>query len=774
MQKMLIPVKGLRDESQARSLQKELDAMEGLKSAHVSFANEELSFEKEGDQVLQTVLRKLSSLGYEPQVQTMVLRVKGMSCAACAQSISKVANAAPGVLEVSINYADHSGTFIYLNSLSLNDLKKRIQDIGYDIELSSEQDEKQLSEGEIKHMQKQGRKVFFSFVFSFPIFLLGMFFHEMQYSPLLSFLLCIPLPFYFGQSFYVNAWKKIRFGQTSMDSLVALSTSVAFIYSVVQWWNGSHDLYFESVAIIISFILLGRYLEDLAKAKSRSALDSLKRLRPDIAFKLVDGEEQKTEVSYLKKGDVIKVRAGDAFPVDGRVTQGQSSANESMLSGESELIDKKEGDQVFAGSVNMKASLIVEVEKEANATLLAQIIENVRMAQGSRAKVQALVDKVSFVFVPLVMLIASLCFVLWYFVFQNPEMAILSSVSVLIIACPCALGLATPTALMVGIGKGAQEGILVRDAKTLETAGEIDTMLFDKTGTLTHGLMQVTRENWSLSKDEYLPIMLGMEAHSSHPIAASFRNSFESVKAAKIDHVELINGRGLCTKFMDEDFYIGSKAYAESLDVSFDEDSNESVYFFNKQSLIATFSFGDKLREEAKALVKDLQTRGLELHLISGDKADKVQEVALYLGIKNYHSGMSPSEKRRYLLKLKKDGKRIGMIGDGINDAEVLAAADLGIAMGGGTDVAMDAASISLMKPGLEGIRRALNLAKYTLRTIHRNLFWAFLYNVVAIPIAAGIFYPELFISPMLAGIAMAFSSVSVVLSSLALKLRSL
>ena len=739
----------------------------------VNYANEELSFELSTASVFKEISKKLESLGYTPKMERKRFEIQGMSCAACATSVGTISMSLDGVYEVNINFADNSGQFLYRSDLDLSSLKKKIRSIGYDIVLE-ESDESEKAKRVHTELKSKKRKVIASFAFTIPVFVLGMFLMEQSWTAYASLILTLPLPLYFGRQFYVNAWKKLRHAQSSMDTLVALSTSVAFLYSLYLLFTGSSEHYFESVAVIISFILLGRYLEDVAKTRSKAAIDSLKELRPDSARRMSDGKEEKVSISDLKIGDVIKVISGESIPVDGKVEKGNSKVDESMLTGESDMINKAEGDEVYAGTINRGQSLFIVMDKMPEDSLLSRIIKNVQMAQGSRAKVQSLVDRISSVFVPMVILIALICFIVWHFFIGNSEMAFISAVSVLIIACPCALGLATPTALMVGMGKGAKEGVLIRDASALEHAGGLDILLMDKTGTLTVGRPQIIDSKWYQEKSELKAILIAMELESNHPYSSVFISEYSDGESTSLEDVIVLEGLGVKADHKGITYYIGSEKLIEleAQDLSYNK--GRSVYFLSKDEVFAEFDLGDELREDVKSQIEKLRSLGLKLEILSGDKEEKVREVAKELKIENYRSGIGPIEKSEYLEKLKSKGLKVGMVGDGTNDAQVLAHADLSIAMGSGTDVALDAAAITIMNSDFRSIPKALNLARKTLATIRRNLFWAFIYNLIAIPLAAGLFYPEFFVDPMIAGAAMAFSSVSVVLSSLALRLSKL
>lgn len=769
MQELKLNIKGLKEQQDANILENSLINRFLKANIKLSFSNEELSFD--ADQLDYNELENyIKAQGYIIDADRYDLDVDGMSCAACASSVTDAALKTKGVIYASVNYANNAGSFVLQKGSALEALQIEIKAQGYELRIGEKS-------AETKSASNKGKltELILSFLFTLPVFVIGMFFPSESWSGISSFILCLPLPFYFGRQFYIIAIKRLSFGQLNMDSLVALSTATAMVYSTVNLYLGSSNLYFESVAVIISFILLGRYLEDLAKEKSRSAIDSLKSLRPDKAIMIKGSKEQSILIEDINLGDLVRVRKGDAIPVDSIIVVGSAKINEAMLTGEAEPVLKGKGDELYAGTLNTGQALIVESKKNFGDSLLSQIIENVKRAQGSKASLQSLADKVSAVFVPIVMLVSLVSFLVWTFVLNDLDTGIVNAVSVLIISCPCALGLATPTALTVAMGLAAKNGILVRNAQSLEHAGQISTMFFDKTGTLSYGEAQIIEENWVSETEEIKSLLVSMETQSSHPIAKAFLKHYEGVKPIELIKQEELSGLGLKAQFQDTEYFLGSLDLLKK-EALFDIDSsfNNDVYLFTKQELISYFSISDRLRTDAQDCVSRLDKMGIDLWIVSGDSELKVSEAASKLGIKNYRASLKPGDKAKLLNELKLKGKRIAMLGDGINDAEVLAYAELGITMSGGSDIAIDAADITMLNNQLNSVPKAILLAKRGIKTIKRNLFWAFAYNIVAIPIAAGVFSPSLSIDPMIAGMAMAFSSVSVVLSSLALRWRPL
>ena len=612
---------------------------------------------------------------------------------------------------------------------------------------------------------------------------LSMIFHSP--SQILTWiLLALTLPvLYWGRSFYVSGWKAVKRGRANMDTLVMLSTAVSFLFSLFStiyphFWLSLGlvpHVYYEAVAMIIAFVLSGKLLEARAKQSTSASIRSLMGLQPKTA-RLVgkDGEEKDVPIAMLRPGDTVSVRPGEKIPVDGTVLEGGSYVDESMISGESEAVKKQAGDRVLAGTLNQRGAFLLNVQASGADTVLARMVRMVQEAQGSKAPVQGVVDKVSSVFVPVVILLSILTFVIWIAVagWNMFPYALLTAVSVLVIACPCALGLATPTALTVGIGKAAQQHILIKDAFALENMCRVNAIVLDKTGTLTEGTPKVVGEKLYSGFEEYVPVLLAAEMRSEHPLAVSLSEYLRQKggKPIEISAFESITGKGVMCEYRGEKFWIGSKALAEE-NVGVLLPDLFSIYFGKGDSLVAAFEVKDALKENSKEAVRQLESYGVEVYMLTGDKESAASEIARQAGITHYEWGVLPDDKERFVLDLQRRGKCVAMVGDGINDSQALARADVSVAMGKGTDVAMDIAMVTLMNSDLALLPRAIKLSRKTVRIIRENLFWAFGYNVVCIPIAAGVLYPVgILLSPMWASAAMAFSSVSVILNSLRLR----
>ena len=612
---------------------------------------------------------------------------------------------------------------------------------------------------------------------------LSMIFHSP--SQILTWiLLALTLPvLYWGRSFYVSGWKAVKRGRANMDTLVMLSTAVSFLFSLFStiypyFWLSLGlvpHVYYEAVAMIIAFVLSGKLLEARAKQSTSASIRSLMGLQPKTA-RLVgkDGEEKDVPIAMLRPGDTVSVRPGEKIPVDGTVLEGGSYVDESMISGESEAVKKQAGDRVLAGTLNQRGAFLLNVQASGADTVLARMVRMVQEAQGSKAPVQGVVDKVSSVVVPVVILLSILTFVIWISVagWNMFPYALLTAVSVLVIACPCALGLATPTALTVGIGKAAQQHILIKDAFALENMCRVNAIVLDKTGTLTEGTPKVVGEKLYSGFEEYVSVLLAAEMRSEHPLAVSLSEYLrqKGVKPVEISAFESITGKGVMCEYRGEKFWIGSKALAEE-NVGVLLPDLFSIYFGKGDSLVAAFEVKDALKENSKEAVRQLESYGVEVCMLTGDKESAASEIARQAGITHYEWGVLPDDKERFVLDLQRRGKCVAMVGDGINDSPALARADVSVAMGKGTDVAMDIAMVTLMNSDLALLPRAIKLSRKTVRIIRENLFWAFGYNVVCIPIAAGVLYPVgILLSPMWASAAMAFSSVSVILNSLRLR----
>tara|TARA_R110002124_G_scaffold277321_4_gene448543 strand:- start:3540 stop:5738 length:2199 start_codon:yes stop_codon:yes gene_type:complete len=722
--------------------------------------------------------------------------ISGMSCAACAVSVESMLKETEGIQSATVNYANQSAIITLENEgVDLSVAKKNIQSIGYDllININNQEDLEAIKSAELSLLK---RNTLYSGLLALPVFLIGMFWMNFPYANIIMWTLTTPILAVFGRSFFINSVKQGKIGNANMDTLVALSTGVAYLYSSFNTffphWLESRGIephvYFEAAAVIIFFILLGRLMESRAKAGTSEALKNLIGLQPTDLIVIRDGEPIKMNVADVQAGETILVKPGQKIPLDGILTEGQSYVDESMLTGEPIALDKNIGDNVFAGTINQAGSFKFKSNKSKSDTLLSSIIARVKQAQGSKAPIQKTVDKVTGIFVPAVLAIAVITFIIWSL--SGTEDAtlrgMLSAITVLVIACPCALGLATPTAIMVGIGKAASKGILIKDAESLETGKKIDTLILDKTGTITEGKPGVKEVLWKSGIDSkaLASIFYALEEKSEHPLSAAVTEHFAEEKTS-IDLAEFssFTGKGVLGKYADKTYYIGNLKWLESLGINIDKTLAQTaenildngdivIYLAEDNQLVGVVSIADKVRETSKVAISKLRKTGIEVHMLTGDQKKTAASIAKKVGIDHFQSGMLPQDKGEYIKKLQQKGHRVAMTGDGINDSEALVLADLGIAMGAGTDIAMETAQVTLMHSDLMAISELLKLSKETVATIRQNLFWAFIYNIIGIPIAAGILYPisGFLLNPMIAGSAMALSSLSVVGNSLRLK----
>ncbi|MCB0525035.1 MAG: cadmium-translocating P-type ATPase [Lewinellaceae bacterium] len=725
--------------------------------------------------------------------------VTGMSCAGCAANIERTLKNQSGVFQASVNFADKTAQVEYdPDSISPEKLCELVQGVGYGMIVEDSREAKEM----VKKMEEDNyeqlrKRTIWAAVFTVPLVILGMFFMDAPGAKIAMWALATPMLAWFGRDFFINAWKQARVGAANMDTLVALSTGIAYVFSVFntlypQFWTSrglTAHVYFEAAGVIITFILLGKLLEERAKAKTSSALKSLMSLKPKM-LTLIDQEGLTKEIpiSEVKVGNVILVKPGEKIPVDGHVLEGNSYVDESLLSGEPVPVLKEKNSKVWAGSLNQKGSLQFAAEKVGSETMLSQIIQRVQEAQGSKAPVQKLADRIAGIFVPAVMLIAIITFFAWW-IWGGPNglnMGILAMVTVLVIACPCALGLATPTAIMVGIGKGATEGILIKDAASLELANKIDILVLDKTGTITKGEPQVTEVVWEkgIDEDYWQQVFYSLEMRSEHPLAEAIVHHFKKSKAQQeLDNVESISGKGIQAMHKGKMVLTGNHSYIQEnklelseylseKTVKWNDSANTLVYFANLEKVLGVATISDPIKEGSKDAIQELKQMGIAVHLLSGDKEESVAVVASQVGITDYQSAMLPSGKEDFISKLQSEGKIVAMAGDGINDSQALARANVSIAMGKGSDIAKEVAQLTLISNDLDKIPAAIRLSRKTVATIRQNLFWAFVYNLIGIPIAAGLLYPinGFMLNPMIAGAAMAMSSVSVVSNSLRLK----
>ena len=766
----------------------------------------------------------------EKNIQQETFPILGMSCAACAARVDKTLNKQPGVCQASVNYAAATALVEYdPTQTSPEALQHAVQEAGYDLIIThDEHTADEVEEAHAKKYQSLKQRTTWAILLAIPIAVIGMGFMDRPWAGWVTWALSTPVVFALGRSFFGNAWKQLKHGSANMDTLVACSTGVAYLFSVFNlffpdFWLSrgiTPHVYFESSAVIIAFILLGRMLEERAKGNTSQAIKKLMGLQPKTVTLVISNEElrmkneeclgmpngnssfggeadilhssfKEVPINQVKPGDIIMVKPGERIAVDGVVTEGSSYVDESMLSGEPVPVAKRKDAKVYAGTINQKGSFRFRANKVGTDTLLARIIHLVQDAQGSKAPVQKLVDKVAAVFVPVIMGIAALSFALWM-VFDPSEgftHGLLALVTVLIIACPCALGLATPTAIMVGIGKGAERGILIKDAESLEIARKVNAVILDKTGTVTEGHPAVQHLLWADEKAKaYAPVLLALERKSEHPLAEAILLNEElrmKNEELQVDGFESVTGQGVKGFYEGVAYYAGNRHLMEGKRIApalqeaasaWEAEAQTVVWFANETEAMAVIAIADRIKPSSIEAIRTLQAEGIEVHLLTGDNEKTTQAIARQAGIAHYRAGVLPQDKEAYVRQLQQAGKAVAMVGDGINDSAALAEADLSIAMGSGSDIAMDVAKMTLISSDLRKIPEALRLSRLTVRTIRQNLFWAFIYNMVGVPIAAGVLYPinGFLLNPMIGGAAMAFSSVSVVTNSLRLRRKRL
>lgn len=711
-------------------------------------------------------------------------QIKGMHCASCVTVIEKGLKKTLGVINANVNLTTEKATIDY--DPTKTDEKKLIETIknrGYGAYPAKDGFKPNLQKKEITKLRKL---FYFSLLFAIPVFVIGMVFMwmgiEVPYESYILWLLATPVQFIVGAQFYKGTWAALKNKSANMDTLVALGTSAAYFYSLyaILFAPGTGQ-YFEASAVLITLVILGKYLEAAAKAKTSGAIKKLIQLAPKKAIVIRDKKEIIISVSDIRLNDIILVKPGGKIPVDGIITEGNSSVDEAMITGESMPVEKKKGDQVIGGTINKQGSFKFKATKIGKDTTLSHIIKLIEEAQGKKAPIQRFADVVSSYFVPIVILIAIITFFSWIYLFNSTtSFALIASVAVLVIACPCALGLATPTAIMVGTGKGAKNGILIKGGDALETAHKLKFIIFDKTGTITKGTPEVTDViSYKKTKKEVLTLAASIEKQSEHPLAEAIVEHAKGITLKKVTGFKAIPGHGVNAKIGKKVYHLGNQKFMWDLKIKINskdyqelEEQGKTVMFLAEQKkLIGIIAVADEIKKTSKGAVTYLEKLGLKVYMMTGDNKKTAQAIAKKAGIKNIFAEVLPEDKAKYVKKLQKYGK-VAMVGDGINDAPAIAQADIGIAMGSGTDVAMETGNIVLMKNDLMDVPRSIKLSRLTMTKIKQNMFWALFYNTLGIPIAAGVLYPITgwLLNPMIAGAAMAMSSVSVVLNSLALR----
>ncbi len=796
-----LPLTDVESEHCALIVDKGLEKVAGIKSHKVELNNHRaLITTDDPDEAIPQAVAAIRDLGYGVDTVKKTFPITGMSCASCAASAQSMLVAQPGVVSVAVNYANTSAQLEYVPGLvSAEDLKRTLQSIGYDL-VTDESDEaaESLEVLQAAHAKALRQKTILAILFSVPLVVIGMFFMDMPYANYIMWALATPVVLVFGRQFFIGAWKQAKHRSANMDTLVAMSTGIAYLFSVFntvypQFWHsrGLHPhVYFEAAAVVIAFILLGKMLEERAKSNTSSAIKKLIGLQPKTVTVVHEGgHHMGMPISQVKVGDTLLAKPGEKIAVDGEVVEGSSYVDESMLSGEPVPVEKARGAKVFSGTINQRGSLQFRAEKVGGDTVLAHIIRAVQDAQGSKAPVQKLVDKIAGIFVPVVTGIALLSFVAWV-IFGGENgftQGLLAMVTVLVIACPCALGLATPTAIMVGVGRGAENGILIKDAESLERTYKLDSIILDKTGTITEGKPEVTGIVWKEGAEQTIlsTVLYSLEMQSEHPLAEAVSRYFEKAGVAKVpvENFESTTGKGIAGKYAGNSYYVGSRKFIAAMGIQVSDELHRQaetwlaeaatvIWFTDHTQALAAIAIADKVKATSAQAIQRLQALGITPYMLTGDNPQTAKAVAEKVGIREYKAETMPNDKAAFIKTLQGQGHIVAMVGDGINDSQALAQADVSIAMGKGTDIAMDVAKMTLISSDLMSIPKAISLSKKTVRVIRQNLFWAFIYNVIGIPIAAGLLYPVngFLLNPMIAGAAMALSSVSVVTNSLRLK----
>ena len=812
-------VQGLSCASCAHAVEVALQAVTGVKSAQVNLATEKVSLETEGSVSPLDLQAAVQAAGYDlvlPQV-TQNFALTGMSCASCAANIESAVSSLPEVSAASVNLATEVLSVTYQpGAINEEIICQTVAEAGYQAQVLADQagasqaqiqqEADQAAQAKASHQAALWRRFWLSAIFALPLLCLAMsemvgltlptwLSHRGGGQLFVSLQLALTLPIlWLGRSFFLNGFKHLVKGHPNMDSLVALGTSAAVAYSLyssIQVWLGDHhaamSLYYESAGVILTLVTLGKYFEARSKGQTSAAIQALIKLAPQEAQVLREGQEVTLPLDQVQVGDLVRVRPGQKIPVDGHVVEGQSWVDESMLTGESLPVAKKVGDQVVGASLNQQGSLIVETNKVGQDTTLAQIIHLVQAAQGSKAPIAQLADRVSAVFVPVVMTLALVAGLAWYLIGgQSWAFALTISIAVLVIACPCALGLATPTAIMVGTGKGAEQGILIKSGTALEMAHQVDAVVLDKTGTLTQGQPQVTDvlplTGWT--PDQLLALAAVAEVNSEHPLGQAIVAGARERELAlpEVTDFQSLTGSGIQVRLDQATYYLGNRRLMQEqgLDLGQAEEQAAAlaaggktpIYVANEHELLGLIAVADPLKETSPEAVRRLKAMGLQVIMLTGDNAKTAQALATEAGIDQVISDVLPADKAQVVADLQAKGLKVAMVGDGINDAPALAQADVGLAIGRGTDVAIESADMVLMGSDLTSVATAIKLSQATIRNIKENLFWAFAYNVLGIPVAMGVLH--LFggplLNPMLAGAAMSFSSVSVIVNALRLR----
>ncbi len=779
-----IPISGMNCAACSARVEKGLHTLPGVLSANVNLVMGKGTINYDPEQIEpRQMIERVKELGYKVLEEQQELLISGMSCAACSARVEKRLNSLPGVQKAAVNLTTNKASISFIPGIiTVSEIEKAVKDLGYGVQKARDLSLSEAAQARQKEKNWQLTRFIIAVLFTLPLAVMMISSHvgrHLMINPWVQLALATPVQFFAGWPFYRGAYHSLKTGSANMDVLVALGTSVAYFYSLISLFAGWNVYYFESAAMLMTIILLGKLLEAVARGKTSEAIEKLMGLQAKTARVLRDGVEMDIPVDEVLVGAFILVRPGERVPVDGVIQEGNTSIDESLLTGESLPVEKKPGDDVVGASINKYGSFTFQATKVGQDTVLAQIIRMVEAAQGSKAPIQRLADRVSNIFVPAIIAIALLTFGGWYISGANFESSLMHMVTVLVVACPCALGLATPTAIMVGTGVGAERGILIKGGEHLEQAGKIDAVVLDKTGTITEGVPAVTDIFALAPLDErkLLGIIASGEKKSEHPLGQAVVKRAEELEIPleAVDNFEALPGQGIRFNLMNETWLIGNEKLASSLgiDISpllpqknrWEEEGKTVIIAMKGSSLSGLVAIADTVKENASQAISELRQMGLDIYMLTGDQKKTARAIAEQVNIDKVIAEVLPQHKAEEVQKLKDSGHIVAMVGDGINDAPALATSDVGMAIGTGTDVAMESASITLMHGDLMKIASAIRLSRRTLRKIRQNLFWAFFYNMITIPLAIfGVF------TPVMGGTAMALSSVSVVTNSLLLK----
>ncbi|MGG5460654.1 heavy metal translocating P-type ATPase [Clostridium sp. B9] len=799
-------VSGMSCAACASRIEKVLSKLQGMNSATVNFASESLQIEYDQDEIsLNEIKETVKKLGFELKGNSTTLsyKVEGMTCSACAARIEKITSKMEGVESSNVNFANSTLTISFdKDILKTNDIKSKIEKLGYKLLDASQEDEHQKSKE--KETNKMKSRFIWSAVFTTPLFIISMGhmfglhlpkiidpMHNPLNFALIQFILTT-IVIFICKDFFIHGFKNLFMRSPNMDSLIAIGSGAAYLYGIFAIYHiyiGDHSyamqLYFESAGTILTLISLGKYLETLTKGKTSDAIKKLMGLAPKTATIIVNGEEKTISIDDVQVGDLILVKPGEKLPVDGEVIDGYTSIDESMLTGESIPSEKNIGDTVFGASINKNGRIVYKATKVGKDTVISQIVKLVEDAQGSKAPIAKLADKISGYFVPVVITLALVASLAWYISGESKTFSLTIFIAVLVIACPCALGLATPTAIMVGTGKGAENGILIKSGEALETTQSLNTVVFDKTGTITEGKPKVTDIICDeYSKDELLALAASAEKGSEHPLGEAIVRDAEEkkLKLKEVSDFEAIPGKGIQCNIDNKTILLGNKKLMNEKNIILGSLLNSSEELASKGKtpmfialngrIAGIIAVADTVKETSKKAIETLQKMGLEVVMLTGDNLKTAKAIAKEVGVDRVIAEVLPQEKAEKVKELQNEGKKVAMVGDGINDAPALAVADIGMAIGSGTDIAMESADIVLMKGDILHVIGAIQLSRQTMKNIRENLFWAFGYNTLGIPVAMGVLhiFGGPLLNPMIGALAMSFSSVSVLLNALRLK----